>query len=245
MASLTPMNTMTATSPRLQTFLVTVLCATFIVAFARTFYLRFLFDVPPLARAGYIHGIIATLWVGLHYTQARLIAAHNVVVHKRLGIITATVGAVLVLQTLDMVFARTLAGQGPPGRDPLQFLSVQLATVILFTLFLTSALWLRKRREWHKRLMLLATMTLLAPAVARLDAFTLKALGGPPLVLPMAVTAAFLIWACIRDRRAIGRIHPALLYGGTLLLLSMPLRRWIGFADGWRPVAERLVDLMT
>jgi hypothetical protein len=207
--------------------------------------LRFLFDVPPLARAGYIHGIIATLWVCLHYTQARLIAARNVVVHKRLGIITATVGAVLILQTLDMVFARTLAGEGPPGRDPLQFLSVQLGTVTMFTLFLTSALWLRTRREWHKRLILLATMALLMPAVARIDAITLRPLGVPPPVLPMAVTAAFLLWAFIRDWRTIGRIHPALLYGGTLLLVTMPLRRWIGFTDAWRPVAERLVDWMT
>jgi hypothetical protein len=239
------MNTMTATSPRLQTFLVTVLCATFIVAFARTFYLRFLFDVPPLARAGYIHGIIATVWVGLHYTQARLIAARNVALHKRMGILTAAVGAVLIVQTLDMVFERTVAGLGPRGRDPLQFLSVQLGTVTMFTAFLISALLLRKRREWHKRLMLLATMALLTPAVARIDAITFRPLGVPPLVLPMMVTAAFLAWAWVRDWRQRGHIHPALLYGGILLLVTMPLRRWIGFTDGWRPIAEQLVAWMT
>jgi hypothetical protein len=29
------------------------------------------------------------------------------------------------------------------------------------------------------------------------------------------------------------------------LLVTMPLRRWIGFTDGWRPIAEQLVASMT
>jgi hypothetical protein len=52
------------------------------VGFARTYYLRFLFDLPPLTQAAHLHGLISTLWLVLHFTQARLIAAHRVALHK-------------------------------------------------------------------------------------------------------------------------------------------------------------------
>ena len=49
-----------------------------------------------------MHGIIATFWLVLHYTQARLIAAHRVALHKKLGIFTACVGALLAFQALNL-----------------------------------------------------------------------------------------------------------------------------------------------
>ena len=86
------MNTLIAARNRFPQLAIAALAALTIVSFARTYYLRFLFDLPPLARAAHVHGLIATLWLVLHFTQARLIAAHRVALHKRLGIFTAGVG---------------------------------------------------------------------------------------------------------------------------------------------------------
>jgi hypothetical protein len=89
--------------------------------------------------------------------------------------------------------------------------------------------------------MLLATMSLLIPAAGRLDLQFATPLGLPPAFLGLWLTVAFVAWACWHDRRKRGRIHPAYVYGGLLLVASVPLRRWIGMQDWWSPIAQWIV----
>jgi len=233
------MNTLIARY-RFHAVAVAALAATVFAAFAKTYYFKVFLDSPPLTKAAHLHGIIATAWVALHYTQARLVAAHRVDLHRRLGTFAALVAALLAVQAISMAIGNAAAGHGPPGRDPLQFLSVPLGTTMMFALFVGCALALRRNREWHKRLMLLATMTLLTPAMGRLDAQIMQPLGLPRLVLAPAITFAFVAWACAHDWRRLGRVHPAYIVGGVALLVSIPLRRWIGFTDAWLPIARWL-----
>lgn len=235
------MNTLIA-RPRFHAVAVAALAATVFAGFAKTYYFRIFLDSPPLARAAHLHGIIATVWVALHYTQARLVAAHRVDLHRRLGIFGAFVAALLAVQAILLAISNAAAGHGPVGRDPLQFLSVPIGTTTMFTLLVGSALALRRQREWHKRLMLLGTMTLLVPAMGRLDAQVMQPLGLPRLFLAPAITCVFVAWAWVNDWRRLGRVHPAYLIGGIALLVSIPLRRAIGFTDAWVPIARWLVD---
>jgi hypothetical protein len=235
------MNTHIATRSRFPQVAVVALAAVIAVAFARTYYLKVFFGLPPLSQAAHIHGLISTLWLALHYTQARLIAAHRVALHKRLGIFTAGVGAVLAVQAFDLAVTGVAAGHAPPGRDPLQFLSVPMGTTLMFVLFLGAALALRRRREWHKRLMLLATMALLVPAAGRFDSLIMVPLGLPRALIAFCLTLAFIVWGCVNDWRKTGRIHPAYVVGGTALLISIPARRALGFTDAWIPVAKWLI----
>jgi FtsH-binding integral membrane protein len=217
---------------------VIALSALIFVGFARTFYLKFLFDVPPLTLAAQLHGLLASLWLALHYTQARLVAAHRVDIHKRLGIVTACVGFVLAYQALMLGIAGVAAGHAPPGRDPLQFLSVPIGTTTMFAAFLVAGLAMRRKRDWHKRFMFFATLALIVPAVGRIDTFVMTPLGLPRTVLAVVLTIAFVAWAWWDDWRKLGRVHPAYVWGGLLLIASVPLRRAIGFMDWWRPLAE-------
>ena len=221
---------------------VVAVSAVMFVGFARTYYLKFLFDQPPLTVAAHLHGLLATLWLVLHYTQAKLVAAHRVHIHMRLGIFAACVGYVSVLQALHLSIGGVAAGHAPPGRDPLQFLSVPLGTTLMFASFLTVALVMRRKREWHKRLMFLATVALLLPAIGRLDALIMLPLGLPRAVLGIFVTVLFVAWAWWNDWRKTGHVHAAYLYGGLVLIVSVPLRRAIGMTDWWRPIAEWIVS---
>jgi hypothetical protein len=234
------MNTVIA-RPRFHAVAVAALAAAVVAGFAKTYYFKVFSGSPPLARPEHVHAMIATVWIALHYTQARLVVAHRVDLHRRLGIFGALVAALLAVQVVSMAIANAAAGHGgPPGRDPLQFLSVPIGTTTMFVLFVGSALALRRQREWHKRLMLLATMTLLVPAMGRLDQQIMQPLGLPRLVLAPAVTFAFVAWAWLHDWRRLGRVHPAYLVGGIALLVSIPLRRSIGFTDAWLPIARWL-----
>jgi hypothetical protein len=221
---------------------IAALAAVTVVSFARTYYLRFLFDLPPLARAAHLHGLIATLWLGLHFTQARLIAAHRVALHKRLGIFAASVGGVLAVHGFHFAIAGVAAGHAPPGRDPLQFLSVPMGTISMFVLFLASALVLRRKREWHQRFMFLASLSLILPAAGRLDSLIMVPLGLPRAVIGFWLTLAFVAWAWANDWRKLGRIHPAYLIGGIALVASLPARRALGLTAEWLPIAHWLVD---
>jgi hypothetical protein len=144
------MNTLIARQ-RFHAVAVAALAAAVFAGFAKTFYFRIFLDRPPLARAAQLHGIIATVWIALHYTQARLVAAHRVDLHRRLGIFGAFVAALLAVQAISMAIGNAAAGHGPAGRDPLQFLSVPIGTTTMFALFVGSAIALRRKRESPSR----------------------------------------------------------------------------------------------
>jgi hypothetical protein len=234
------MNT-TIARQRFQTIALATVGATIFAGFAKTYFLKYLFDTPPLTQAAHLHGLLATLWIILHYTQARLIAAHRVDLHKRLGIFAACVAVLVVIQAASLGIHNVALGRAPPGRNPLQFLSVSLGTTTVFAVFVASALALRRHREWHKRLMLLATINLLVPAMGRFDSQIMVPLGLPRRVLGTVLISAFVAWACANDWRNSRRIHPAYLIGGTALLVSVPGRAWLGMTDAWLPFAEWLV----
>jgi hypothetical protein len=235
------MNTQILPRNRFPAIVVVALAAVTFLGFARTYYLKFLFDLPPLSRAAHVHGLISTLWIVLHYTQARLIAAHRVALHKRLGIFSAGVGIVLAIHAFSLSILGAQMGRAPPGRDPIEFLSVPMGTTLMFLLFLGTALAMRRHREWHKRFMALATMVLILPAMGRLDTLYMVPLGFPRAILGYAVTGGFIAWAWANDWRRMGRVHPAYIVGGIALLISMPARRLLGFTDAWQPIAEWLI----
>jgi hypothetical protein len=85
------------------------------------------------------------------------------------------------------------------------------------------------------RLMLLATIALLTPAIARFRFF----LRGGPL-LAIGGTIIFVLVCLAWDRAAHGRVHPAFLWGGLFLIVSLPLRFAIGQTAAWGAVAHWL-----
>lgn len=78
--------------PRFHIIAIYAIAALVFVGFARTFYLKYWSDTPPLTRLLHMHGVVFTSWLLLHFTQARLIAAHRVDLHRRLGIAGAVLG---------------------------------------------------------------------------------------------------------------------------------------------------------
>jgi FtsH-binding integral membrane protein len=209
---------------------------TVFVGFAPTYYLRGLFDARPLSPLVHLHGIVSTAWILLFLTQTSLVAARRTDLHRRLGI----VGVVLAVGVLGVGFvtAVTAARNGvtpPGGPPPLAFLSVPLGTLFAFGLLAATGLYNRRRSETHRRLMLLATIAILTPAIAR---FRHLGFGGPPLAI--GGTCAFVLVCFCYDRLAHGRIHPAFLWGGLLLMLSLPARFALGRTETWLAFASWL-----
>jgi hypothetical protein len=107
------------------------------VGFAPTFYLRGHLtlrpDQPALSPLLVTHGLVGTAWIVLFLVQTLLVASRRIRLHRRLGILGATVAAVFVVVGTLTAIDALRRGVGPFGLDPrIWFLSVPLAGIVLF-----------------------------------------------------------------------------------------------------------------
>ena len=212
-----------------------------LAGFARTYYLKGLFSTPPLpSRFVHLHGIVMTAWVALFIVQVSLVAKRRTKTHQRLGVLGAVLAAlVVVVGTLTALYA---AARGhTPGPPALQFLVVPLGDMLVFGILVGAALYYRRRLDVHKRLMLLAAINMLAPAIARIP-LSFIANGGPLAFFGLTdlCLVAFIAFDTIRHRR----LHPAFLWGALFIIVMQPLRILLAGTDAWLHFASALVRLV-
>jgi hypothetical protein len=215
---------------------------TVFAGFAPTFYLRFFTGGPKATLSGgpftalvHVHGALFTAWVLLFIVQTALVAGRRVAVHRRLGVAGAVLAAAMIVAGTCTAIATAARGSAPAGVDPLAFLVIPIFDMVLFATFVTAALALRRDKEAHKRLMLLAYISIIVAAVARLPG-VLR--GGPPA--SFGLSFLFVVVAGIYDFLSRRRVHKAYLWGGALIAISVPLRLTISKTGAWRTLAELL-----
>ena len=220
-----------------------VMGLTVVGGFARTYYGPIAFGGPRATLSGgpwtlvvHAHAALFTAWVLLFIVQTALVASRRVAIHRRLGIAGAILAAAMVVAGLLIAIAAAARGSSPAGADPLEFLAVPLFDLVLFSGFIIAALTLRRNKEAHKRLMLLAYVSIIAAATARLPGVVAL---GPPAFFGMAL--AFVMAGAVYDFFSRGRVHRVYSVGGAILLISVPLRLAISGTPMWRSFAEWLV----
>lgn len=219
-----------------------------LAGFARTYYLKGFFATPPLPNLiVQVHAVIMTAWVALFIVQVTLVARRQTKLHQRLGIIGAGLAAlVFIVGIMTAIFAAArfvndpslLPASGPP---PLPFMIIPIGDMVIFAILISTALYYRKRLDIHKRLMLLAAVNLLTPAIARIP-LSLIVTGGPLAFFGLTdlVLLVFVVFDTIRHRR----LHPAFLWGGLFLILMQPLRLILAPTHAWISFAAALVRLV-
>jgi uncharacterized membrane protein YozB (DUF420 family) len=197
--------------------------------FARTFFLRgFFFDdsLPGIVQA---HGVVGTAWFGFFLAQAALVKQGRTDLHRKLGVTgTVVAGSVLLVGVVTAVGVapRILEAQIAAGAeadrallsDPGRWVQVVRDTLafVAFAVLAAFAFARRRRPQAHKRLMILASVALSTAGVARV--FRWPALSFVPEIVGLFGGIALLIaLPMLHDRRADGRIHPTLKWGGPLL----------------------------
>ena len=210
--------------------------------FAPTFYMR-AGTLPPLSRVLGIHGVVFTLWILFLILQTSLIAANRRTLHKRLGILGALLGvAMCVVGVLAAIDALRRGAAPLPGIDSRTFFIVPVADIFLFAGFLGAGFYFRRKTETHKRLMVVATMSLLGAAFGRIIprlGNELLIRGGPFSVFGMVV--ALVVLAGLYDLATRRRVHRVYLWGGLIIALSVPVRLVIGSSAPWLAFADSLI----
>lgn len=220
-----------------------VLALTVLVGFAPTYYLRLLGEAPmatlsgrPVTTLVHLHGAVFSGWVLLFIVQTALVAAHRVKLHQRLGIVGALLALVMIVVGVSTAIEGAAAGSAPPGVDPRAFLAIPLFDIVLFGGFVLAALVLRRNKEAHKRLMLLAYISIIVAAVARFPGVIQL---GPPAFFGLALV--FVTFGIAYDLFSRRRVHQTYIWGGALFVLSVPIRLAVSGTDAWHRFAELLI----
>lgn len=218
------------------------LALTVVAGFASTYYLPLIGIGPratlsggPYTRLVHLHGALFTGWMVLFVVQTTLVAQRRVSLHRRLGAAGAVLALGMVVVGTRTALQAAARGAAPPGVDALAFLVVPLTDMLLFSGFVGAALLRRRDKEAHKRLMLLAYVSILAAAIARLPG--VLPLG--PLVF-FGLSLIFVAAGAVYDSATRRRVHRVYVWGGTLLAISVPLRLAISGTAAWQAFARAI-----
>ena len=208
--------------------------------FAPSYYLKSILGTPDLDALKHVHGVIMTAWFVLFFVQARLVATGRVAMHRQLGVIGVGLAALVIAMGMMLAIASVRTGVSPvPGISPYVFLVLPLGELVAFAVLFAAAIALRKRGAWHKRLMLLASVSMLGPAFARLPTDALIGLSGPPVFFALT---DLMILACIAyDTVKNRRLHPAFAGGFVFIVVVQGGRMLLSQTAAWTRFAQWLV----
>jgi len=208
-----------------------------LAGFAHSYYLKTWFGTPVLPGLLHLHGLVMTLWFALFLLQVRLVAAGRTDLHRRMGVVGALLAMVVVVVGVATALTAVRLGH-TPGPPPLVFLAIPLGDMLVFSGLIGAALWWRRRSDVHKRLMLLASLSLLTAAIARIPIDFIVA-GGLPLFF--ALTDLIVVICVGYDTARNRRLHPAFGWGLLVIVSSQLVRFMIAGTATWKQFAAWLV----
>jgi hypothetical protein len=166
----------------------------------------------------HVHAVTFMTWIGFYLVQNALIWRGDGKRHRKLGYFGAAWAGWMVVVGMVLTPLTLAVGRSPPFFTPPYFLALDWVNIAVFAVLFVAGFRNRGQTDWHRRLMLCATICVIAPALGRL-----MILGGMEMTAPMNVAflLPYMILATLADWRIRGRVHPAYAWGfGALLAFA-------------------------
>lgn len=202
-----------------------LLLAAVVAGFWNTFFFR-----PgasgPLAVHLHVHGLVVTAWFVLFAVQSLLIANGRVALHRGLGVLGAIVALGVIVTSLvtlvQLVPNWRVNGVDVEARRPLISLIIwgDLGAIVAYFVFLARGLLLRRRADAHRRLMLLASLAIVSPALIRIAGLPVFA-GVDGILLTIGGLLSLLAVLVLHDVATLRRIHRETLWGVPFFLIVL------------------------
>jgi hypothetical protein len=196
----------------------------------------------------HLHAAVFFSWTLFVVLQTWLAASGRVARHRTLGMAGVSFATAMTifgfLATVAQVRSFAAAGYRETGEA---FAIVPVASIVFFAITFICAVANIRRPEWHKRLMLLATISILDAPIARWLVVFLAppdASGPPPVgveILPAAAVAMLLAVAVVHDWRTRGRPHSAYVAGGLGFVAVKVLQVPVSETPAWHSLVGWLL----
>ncbi len=215
--------------------------------FAPTLYLRPVFKPVPMPGYLFLHGIVLTSWFVWFFMQTLLIQSRRTALHRRLGVVGAVIAVAVpfagllatsgvvgraVANGIDLNGDASAIGIGVSG-PVIQFLAgvvwSNLSSAVTFAVLAWAGILLRRRAAAHKRLLVIATVSILGPALARLA--RLPFFGGEQGPFTPSVLLTLLVAIVIHDVVTMRKLHPATMLGVSFAIGVNAVCMWIAATD--------------
>jgi hypothetical protein len=225
-----------------------------VIGFLPTFWIPLLSGRLQQPSIVYVHAAVFYSWLALFVVQAQLAGSGRVRRHRAWGVFGVSLATAMCFvgtaAALHVIRAGDAAGLGDAARV---FSVVPLTNILFFAVVFAIAVLNVSSVDVHRRLMLIATVSLLNAAVGRLFILALGAAppvpGTPPppvfvTILPGLIADLLLVPAMWQDYRRLGRVHRVFWIGGAALVASQVLRVPISRMPAWHALADWLARLI-
>jgi len=202
-----------------------------------------------------VHGLVGSAWLLLFLAQTTLAATGRLSMHRRLGAAAPALAITLIWLTFQMTIEMIRRGHdlsgdlfrpaGPPGGPVPSVAEVDgglgaFVSSLNFGILVVAGWWNRRRPEIHKRLMLVALLSLAGVPLLHLAGYAVGRwpdLSGPPVMAIPLVGGNLLLFAgAVHDKVTRGRAHPisvwvplALIAMSMLVFVVMGSAAWHQF----------------
>lgn len=187
-----------------------------------------------------LHVLTVAIWILFIVAQPAFVVSGRIQQHRRNGVVGAVIAlGVVVTGTSVQIEAMTQYAQLDDPANAVVTPFLRLVALYIFAFAVWAAFIYRARTDWHKRLMMLGTFALLEAPFSRFYG-QLFGLGEnanfAAAISHTVIMIAFLAW----DRIAMGRFHPASLWGTIVITVIVFGTAPLAASDWWATVAARL-----
>lgn len=233
-------------------------CLTAFAGFTPTFWLPMTHGAYMASPLITIHGLLFSGWMLFFVLQSWLVAAGRTANHRAAGLFGISLASMMFIFGIIAAIQRARDAAGVGALDAgLAFMILPIWHIAFFATMVALAIINIRRLEWHKRLMLVATISMLDAPLARLFFYFVTfhrhmpvPVGLPPHppvlkgITPWEIAVdLYLLVPILFDWRTRGRPHPAYLYGGGAILALELLEAPLSHTMGWHGMAAWIVSL--
>lgn len=182
------------------------------------------------------HGIVMTVWLVFFIFQSALVRTHNVKLHRRTGWFGAGLGALIpVLGVSTAVIMDRFFFYRLHAPHPQWFVSIQFWDMTAFAACFWLAVYWRKKPEYHRRLVLIATCALTSAAFGRV----------PWLSVPWAYAGVdlLIVLGVARDLVVSRRIHVVYRYALPVFVVGQicAVNLWLRHPEWWERLTRVII----
>lgn len=194
------------------------------------FLLQFVAGRSTLASPWWVHlhGVTAVGWLTLYLAQNFLVFRGDVALHRRLGMFASVYLLWMVAVGLTVTTLCATTHRIPFFFEPNVFLVMDWTTTLVFAGLTWTAVLMRTRTDWHRRLMLCGAIFVMTPGVGRL--LPLPLMGTWILWSIWLVMAVYVGVAMAFDILSRGKVHPAYLWGFGAITATVALMRPLAYS---------------